>query len=104
MSSEYEVSLESARSFRILSLDGCCEEQVSPITDSSSSMSSCQEPDIAMIPAPPRDNNDEKAKTKGIGKSIATMTNDGGDFEKKERSDRDNPSIWHAAEEKQSQP
>jgi len=84
--SEYEVSPKSAMSFRILSLDGCCEEQVSPITDSSSSISSCQVPDIAMIPAPPRDNNNKKSKMKGIRKSIATMTNDGGDFEKKDEA------------------
>ena len=84
--SEYEVSPESDRPFRILSLDGCCEEQVSPITESSSLIYSRQIPDIAMIPAPPRDNNDKKAKakatTKEIGKSIATMTNDGCDFER----------------------
>jgi hypothetical protein len=90
---EYEVSPESARSFRIVSLDGCYEEQVSPITDFSSSISSCQVPDISMIPAPPRDNNVKKSKTKAIGNSFATVANDGVDSEKKDEAIKITPQA-----------
>lgn len=52
---EYEVSPASARTFRIVSLDDCYEEQVSPLlTDSSSSGSWYPIRGIPTIPAPPR--------------------------------------------------
>lgn len=83
---EYETSPASARSFRIISLDGCYEEQVSPLlTDaySSSSASSYQIRDDPTVQATPRfvmtkkDVNAKNSKTITTRISLGTVANGG---------------------------
>ena len=81
---EYEPSPASSRSFRIVSLDGCYEEQVSPLlTDSSSSISSNKiRKNVPKIPAPPRcvmtkrQSNVKKLKRKTAQNAIETSSKD----------------------------
>mmetsp|Transcript_22096 Transcript_22096/g.54673 ORF Transcript_22096/g.54673 Transcript_22096/m.54673 type:complete len:347 (+) Transcript_22096:976-2016(+) len=78
---EYEASPASSKSFRIVSLDGCYEEQVSPLlTDSSSSISSNKIRNVPMIPAPPRcvttkrEINVNRRKKKAAHNSMPTVS------------------------------
>ena len=89
---EYEASPASSRSFRIVSLDGCYEEQVSPLlTDSSSSISSTKIRNLPMIPAPPRcvmakrESNAMRTEKKAVERSMApSPINDDGSIQKEE--------------------
>lgn len=93
---EYEASPASSRTFRIVSLDGCYEEQVSPLlTDSSSSISSNKiRKNVPKIPAPPqcvmekRQSNVKKLKKKTAQNVMETSSTDEGDSRKKEEASR----------------
>ncbi len=81
---EYEISPNSSKYYRVVTLDGCYEEQVSPLlTDSSSSISSKKIRKVPVVPGPPprrvttnRDSNSKSPREKTIARCVASATID----------------------------
>ena len=81
---EYAISPNSSKFYGVMTLDGCYEEEVSPLlTDSSSSISSNKMKNVPIVPEPPlpkviikRESNAKSSTEKTIEKCIAPTTID----------------------------